>query len=153
MLIEQTEFGLLGKGQRENRVLIRSASLILGRNVGVSLDGSMKDLWRLHFADWESVLSQSNLPLHRQESTAITIRSYRSWALTSTMPVISLARSRTLASPCVIMERGNHQGLDANRGHEPEPIGARPVCPAPVERPIHDGSRVFRGVYQAKDSR
>jgi len=42
---------------------------------------------RVHFNDWEAVLSQSPLPLHRQESMGITIRWYLSWAKRARVPV------------------------------------------------------------------
>lgn len=35
---------------------------------------------RLHFPGWEQFLKASDLPAYRQESMAITIRGYLSWA-------------------------------------------------------------------------
>jgi len=42
---------------------------------------------RVHFSAWEAVLSQSDVPAHRQESMAITIRWYLSWAKRARVPV------------------------------------------------------------------
>lgn len=42
---------------------------------------------RLHFGDWEEVLSRSSVPPQRQESIAITIRWYLRWAKRARVPV------------------------------------------------------------------
>jgi integron integrase len=42
---------------------------------------------RLHFPDWEPFLKASDVPAYRQESMAITIRWYLSWAKRARVPV------------------------------------------------------------------
>ena len=42
---------------------------------------------RLRFHDWEQVLTRSDLPSHRKESWAITLRWYLSWAKRARVPV------------------------------------------------------------------
>jgi hypothetical protein len=42
---------------------------------------------RFQFPEWEQPLSQSGLPTHRQESMAITLRWYLSWAKRARVPV------------------------------------------------------------------